>query len=167
MNQVDYCWLTINKKLWSLLYLFLPYWGRYSSGGKGCRLVVGGLPVQSHPGRVEVSLSKTPPIAPDELVGTLHGCQSLLVCVRENGWMRGINCKALLIKALYKCSPFTIYPVFGAPTAPRAFELLTRFKRSRFGTDLRQCACISVSAAPSLSFSISSFLQSNQLMFAS
>uniref|UniRef100_A0A0E9VJH3 Uncharacterized protein n=1 Tax=Anguilla anguilla TaxID=7936 RepID=A0A0E9VJH3_ANGAN len=23
--------------------------------------------------------------------------------------MRGINCKALWIKALYKCSPFTIY----------------------------------------------------------
>ena len=29
------------------------------------------------------------------------------VCV--NGWMRGKNCKALWIKALYKCSPFTIY----------------------------------------------------------
>ena len=28
------------------------------------------------------------------------------VCV--NGWMRGINCTALWIKALYKCSPFTI-----------------------------------------------------------
>uniref|UniRef100_A0A0E9V816 Uncharacterized protein n=1 Tax=Anguilla anguilla TaxID=7936 RepID=A0A0E9V816_ANGAN len=25
--------------------------------------------------------------------------------------MRGINCKALWIKALYKCSPFTIYLV--------------------------------------------------------
>ena len=32
-----------------------------------------------------------------------------------------------------------IASVFGAPTAPRAFELLTRFKRSQFGTDLRQC----------------------------
>ena len=28
------------------------------------------------------------------------------MCV--NGWMRGINCTALWIKALYKCSPFTI-----------------------------------------------------------
>ena len=26
-----------------------------------------------------------------------------------NGWMRGINCTTLWIKALYKCSPFTIY----------------------------------------------------------
>ena len=34
--------------------------GRYGSGGKSCRLAVGGLPVRSHPGRVEVSLSKTP-----------------------------------------------------------------------------------------------------------
>ena len=29
------------------------------------------------------------------------------MCV--NGWMRGKNYKALWIKALYKCSPFTIY----------------------------------------------------------
>ena len=28
---------------------------------------------------------------------------------------------------------------FGALTAPRAFELSSRFKRSQFGTDLRQC----------------------------
>ena len=28
------------------------------------------------------------------------------MCV--NGWMRAINCTALWIKALYKCSPFTI-----------------------------------------------------------
>ena len=34
--------------------------GRYGSGGKSCRLAVRGLPVRSHPGRVEVSLSKTP-----------------------------------------------------------------------------------------------------------
>ena len=34
--------------------------GRYGSGGKSCRLAVGGLPVWSHPGHVEVSLSKTP-----------------------------------------------------------------------------------------------------------
>ena len=51
-------------------------------------------------------------------------------------------------------------PVFGGPTAPRAFELLARFKRSQFGTDLRQCACISDSAAPSLSFSITPFIPS-------
>ena len=34
-------------------------------------------------------------------------CVNMNVCV--NGWMRGINCTALWIKALYKCSPFTIY----------------------------------------------------------
>ena len=34
--------------------------GRYGSGGKTCRLAIGGLPVRFHPGRVEVSLSKTP-----------------------------------------------------------------------------------------------------------
>ena len=58
---------------------------QYSSGGKSSRLAVRGLPVRSHPGRVKVSLSKTlTPIAPDELVGTLHGSQSPLcvnVCV--------------------------------------------------------------------------------------
>ena len=54
----------------------------------------------------------------------------------------------------------SLFLVFGAPTAPRAFELLTHFKWSQFGTDLRQCACISDSAAPSLSFSIPPFLQS-------
>ena len=32
---------------------------------------------------------------------------SVNVCV--NGWMTGINCTALWIKALHKCSPFTIY----------------------------------------------------------
>ena len=36
------------------------FYGRYGSGGKSCRLAVGGLPVRSHPGCVEASLSKTP-----------------------------------------------------------------------------------------------------------
>ena len=61
--------------------------GRCGSGGKSCHLAVGGLPVQSHAGRDEVSLSKTPnpPIAPNELVGALHGSQLPLVweCVCE------------------------------------------------------------------------------------
>ena len=35
-------------------------WGECGSGGKSCRLAVGGLPVRTHPGRVEVSLSETP-----------------------------------------------------------------------------------------------------------
>ena len=34
--------------------------GRCGSGVKSSRLAVGGLPVRSHPGRVNVSLSKTP-----------------------------------------------------------------------------------------------------------
>ena len=78
---------------------------RCGSGGKSCRLAVGGLPVRSHPGRVEVSLSETP-IPQLLLVGTLRGSQSPLVCVCV--WMRGINCTALWIKALYKCSPFAL-----------------------------------------------------------
>ena len=47
--------------------------------------------------------------------------------------------------------------VFGAPTAARAFELFTCFKRSQFGTDLRQCLCFSNSAVP---FSITLFILS-------
>ena len=37
-----------------------PHYRRCGSGGKSSRLAVGGLPVRSHLGRVEVSLSKTP-----------------------------------------------------------------------------------------------------------
>ena len=44
----------------SILYSCTVCVGRCGSGGKSCRLAVGGLPVRSHPGRVEVSLSKTP-----------------------------------------------------------------------------------------------------------
>jgi len=49
-------------------------------------------------------------IAPVEQVGALRGCASA-----NGGWMCvwmgecEANCKALCIKALYKCSPFTIY----------------------------------------------------------
>ena len=45
---------------------------------EGCRF-------DPHPGRVEVSLSKTP--NPDELVGTLHGSQSPLVCECVCEWV--------------------------------------------------------------------------------
>ena len=45
-------------------------WSLYGSGGKSCRLAVRGLPVRSHLRRVEAG----------ELVGTLHGSQSPLVC---------------------------------------------------------------------------------------
>ena len=55
---------------------------RCGSGGKSCRLAVGGLLVRSHPGRVKASLRKTP--NPQLLlmsrVGALHGNQSPLVC---------------------------------------------------------------------------------------
>ena len=37
------------------------------------------------------------------MAANCHWCVN--VCV--NGWMRGINCTALWIKALYKCCPFT------------------------------------------------------------
>ena len=48
---------------WVMVYmssLYILYWGRCGSGGKSCCLAVGGLPVRSHPGCVEVSQSKTP-----------------------------------------------------------------------------------------------------------
>ena len=67
--------------------------GDNGSGGKSSRLAVGGLPVRSRPGRVEVSLGKTPntkpnrDLTPDELVGTLHGSQSLLVCECVCEWV--------------------------------------------------------------------------------
>ena len=50
-------------------------------------------------------------------------CWCVNVCV--NGWMRGKNCKALWIKALYKCSPFTIYHL-----QRRSFEtiIISKFK---------------------------------------
>ena len=98
--QANYPCLSISR---------LMYGGRYGSGGKSCRLVVGGLPVRSHPGHVEVSLSKTPnPQLLLMLVGTLHGSQSPLVCECVCEWVneRLKNCTALWIKALYKCSPF-------------------------------------------------------------
>ena len=97
---------------WTLSILSLPLakisramWGRCGSGG---RAVVW----QSEGCRFEVSLSKTP--NPQLLLTSwLKPCMAanrrwcVNVCV--NGWMRGKNCKALWIKALYKCSPFTIY----------------------------------------------------------
>ena len=76
--------------------------------GKSCRLAVGGLPVRSHPGRVEVSLSKTPNpqlLLTSWLVPCMAANRRWCVNVCVNGWMRGINCTALWIKALYKCSP--------------------------------------------------------------
>ena len=88
--------------------------GRCGSGGKSCRLAVGGLLVQSHPGRVEVSLSKTPNpqlLLTSWLVPCMAANRHWCVNVCVNGWMRGINCTALWIKALYKCCPFTIYSI--------------------------------------------------------
>ena len=77
------------------------------SGGKSSRLVVWGLPVWSHPGCVEVSLNQTsnPQLL---LTSWLVPCMSANCRWWVNVWMRGINCTALWIKALYKCSPFTI-----------------------------------------------------------
>ena len=84
-------------------------WGRCGSGGKSSRLAVGGLPVWSHPGRVEVSLSKTPNpqlLLMSWLVPCMAANRLWCVNVCVNGWMKGINCTVLWIKALYKCSPF-------------------------------------------------------------
>ena len=71
---------------------------RYGSGGKSSRLAVGGLPVRSHPGCVEVSLSKTPNpqlLLTSWLVPCMAANRRWCVNVCVNGWMRGINCTAL------------------------------------------------------------------------
>ena len=81
---------------------------RCGSGSKSSRLAVGGLPVRSHPGRVEVSLSETPNprlLLTSWLVPCMAANRRWCVSVSMNGWMRGT---VLWIKALYKCSPFTI-----------------------------------------------------------
>ena len=72
--------------------------------------------------------------------------------LQELVWLRQL---LIFLSLLY-----LFLPIFGAPTAPRAFELLTGFKRSQFGTDLRQYLCISNSTAPSPSFSITPFIPS-------
>ena len=52
---------------------------------------------------------------------------------------------------------FFFFPGFWRP-APRAFELLTRIKRTQFGTDLRQCSCFSDSVSTFLSFFTTLFI---------
>ena len=80
--------------------LYLCQWAQWT-------LAVGGLPVQSHPGRVEVSLSKTP--NPQLLLTSrLVPCMAANQRVCVNGWMRGINCTVLWIKVLNAVHlPFT------------------------------------------------------------
>ena len=56
MEALSKIWAIFN----SIQFNFISIAGRDDSGGKSSRLAVGGLPVRSHPGRVEVSLSKTP-----------------------------------------------------------------------------------------------------------
>ena len=67
----------------------------------------------------------------------------------------------IAITLLFFLSLLYSYPVFGTPTAPRAFQLLTRFKWSQFGTDLRQCSCFSDSVSIFLSFCITLFISFN------
>ena len=118
--------------------------GRYGSGGKSCHLAVGGLPVRSHPGLVEVSLSKTP--NPQLLLMSwLVPCMAANRRWCVNGWMRGINCTALWIKALYKCSPFTI---MGNKVAPPSGERRPRPQNDPFFVEVwrnpeqKCCLCI-------------------------
>ena len=96
-----------------------PRRGRCGSGGKSCRLAVGGLQVRSHPGRVEVSLSETPNprlLLTSWLVPCMAAnrrwCVNVCVNVCVNGRMRGINCTAFWIKALYKCTAFWIKALY-------------------------------------------------------
>ena len=93
--------------------------------GKSCRLAVGGLPVRSHPGRVEVSLSKMPNhqlLLMSWLVPCMAAIRRWSVCVRVRVRARAcvrIACVRVrvcvnekhqlyraLMKALYKCLPF-------------------------------------------------------------
>ena len=81
--------------------------GSVATMAQEVRAVVWQLPVWSHPGRVEVSLGKTPNpwlLLTSWLVPCMAAnrrwCVNVNVCV--NGWMRGINCTVLWIKALYK-----------------------------------------------------------------
>ena len=93
------------KQVWVSIFLFSVGSGRYGSGGKSCRLAVGGLPVRSHPGRVEVSLSKTPNpqlLLTSWLVPCMAANRRWCVNVCVKGWMRGIYWTALWIKALYE-----------------------------------------------------------------
>ena len=86
--------------------------GRCGSGGRAVVWQSEGCRFDRHPGRVEVSLSKTPNpqlLLTSWLVPCMAANRRWCVNVCVNGWMRGKNCKALWIKALYKCSPFTIY----------------------------------------------------------
>ena len=82
------------------------YWCSFSrkekknSGGKSSRLAVGGLPVRSHPGCVEVSLSKTP--SPQLLLTSwLMSCMAAnrCLCVSVCEW---VNEKHQLYSALDK-----------------------------------------------------------------
>ena len=51
-----------------------------ASGGKRCRLAVGGLSVRSHPGRVEMSLPPNPQLL---LVSWLVPCMAADCCLCE------------------------------------------------------------------------------------
>ena len=90
-----------------------------------------GSPVRSHHGRVEVSLSETP--NPQLLLTScLAPCMAANRRCCVDGWMRGIHRTALWIKALYKCSPFTICS---------RWLLKSSFKQSRFREGPQRAKC--------------------------
>ena len=87
-------WTLISKWNAKFSLIWIEEFGRYGSGGKTCRLAVRALPVWSHPGCVEVSLSKTP--NPQLLLTSwLVPCMAAPRRWCVNGWMRGINCTAI------------------------------------------------------------------------
>ena len=60
ISQQMYPGTTLYNTRGTLITYPMARGGRCGLGGKSCHLAVGGLPVRSHPGRVEVSLSETP-----------------------------------------------------------------------------------------------------------
>ena len=84
---------------WVTRSLNSNWMGRYGSGGKSGRLAVGGLPVRSHPGRVEVSLSETP--NPQLLLTSW-----LVPCMAANRW-----CVNVCVNERHKLYSYIIYQI--------------------------------------------------------
>ena len=90
-NNVSFLFSLLWAPDWSSSPSLLKRWvflgGRYSSGGKSSCPAVGGLPVWTHPGRVKVSLSKTP--NPQLRDGWYLAWQPIAVGVWMCVWMGG------------------------------------------------------------------------------
>ena len=91
--------------------------GRCGSGGKSCRLAVEGLPVWSHPGRGEMSLSKTPNpqllltswLVPC-MVANRRWCVNVCEWVNERHKLySALDKGAIKMQSIYHCFVFASY----------------------------------------------------------